>query len=47
MCGVPRRDLGQDRPSGPGLMAELRGLAKDEVFGILGIRAPHLLPPAL
>lgn len=26
-------------------MVELRGPAKDEVFGILGIRAPHLLPP--
>ncbi|MBP2055662.1 hypothetical protein J2Z21_008678 [Streptomyces griseochromogenes] len=26
-------------------MAELRGPAKDEAFGILGIRAPHLLPP--
>jgi hypothetical protein len=26
-------------------MAELRGPAKDEVFGILGVRAPHLLPP--
>ncbi|MFD8307863.1 hypothetical protein ACFV29_36875 [Streptomyces sp. NPDC059690] len=29
----------------PAFMAELRGPAKDEVFGILGIRAPHLLPP--
>ncbi|MER6956186.1 hypothetical protein [Streptomyces sp. NPDC000618] len=28
-----------------GFMAELRGAAKDEVFGILGARAPHLLPP--
>ncbi|MEV6839075.1 hypothetical protein AB0N17_31980 [Streptomyces sp. NPDC051133] len=28
----------------PAFMAELRGPAKDEVFGILGIRAPHLLP---
>ncbi|MCX4767905.1 hypothetical protein OG562_44615 [Streptomyces sp. NBC_01275] len=27
-------------------MAELRGAAKDEVFGILGARAPHLLPPS-
>ncbi|MFJ4783621.1 hypothetical protein [Streptomyces sp. NPDC088794] len=29
----------------PAFLAELRSLAKDEVFGILGIRAPHLLPP--
>jgi hypothetical protein len=29
----------------PAFMAELRGPAKDEVFGILGIRAPYLLPP--
>ncbi|MFE2138806.1 hypothetical protein ACFW9X_37460 [Streptomyces sp. NPDC059466] len=29
----------------PAFMAELRGPAKDEVFGILGARAPHLLPP--
>ena len=29
----------------PAFMAELRGPAKDEVFGILGSRAPHLLPP--
>lgn len=26
-------------------MTELRGPAKNEVFGILGVRAPHLLPP--
>ncbi|MGW0948626.1 hypothetical protein ACWD4O_39550 [Streptomyces sp. NPDC002623] len=26
-------------------MAELRRAAKNEVFGILGARAPHLLPP--
>ncbi|MFJ1811398.1 MULTISPECIES: hypothetical protein [unclassified Streptomyces] len=25
--------------------AELRGAAKNEVLGILGARAPHLLPP--
>jgi hypothetical protein len=30
----------------PAFMAQLRGPAKDEVFGILGIRAPHLLPPS-
>lgn len=29
----------------PAFMAELRGPAKDEVLGILGVRAPHLLPP--
>lgn len=29
----------------PTFMAELRGPAKNEVFGILGDRAPHLLPP--
>ena len=29
----------------PAFLAELRSLAKDEVFGILGIRAPRLLPP--
>ncbi|MEW1773599.1 hypothetical protein [Streptomyces sp. NPDC086777] len=29
----------------PAFLAELRSLAKDEVFGILGVRAPHLLPP--
>ncbi|MGW5433481.1 hypothetical protein ACWET9_40925 [Streptomyces sp. NPDC004059] len=29
----------------PAFMAELRGPAKDEVFGILGVRALHLLPP--
>jgi len=29
----------------PVFLAELRSLAKDEVFGILGIRAPRLLPP--
>ncbi|KUM89736.1 hypothetical protein AQI88_39435 [Streptomyces cellostaticus] len=29
----------------PDFMAEVRGPAKDEVFGILGVRAPHLLPP--
>ncbi|MFI1769905.1 hypothetical protein ACH41H_49215 [Streptomyces sp. NPDC020800] len=29
----------------PAFTAELRGLAKDEDFGILGIRAPRLLPP--
>ncbi|MFJ8028582.1 hypothetical protein [Streptomyces sp. NPDC096311] len=29
----------------PAFMAELRGPAKNEVFGILGARAPHLLPP--
>ncbi|MFG2951058.1 hypothetical protein [Streptomyces adustus] len=29
----------------PAFMAELRGQAKNEVFGILGDRAPHLLPP--
>ncbi|WP_345654662.1 hypothetical protein [Streptomyces siamensis] len=28
----------------PSFMTELRGPAKDEVFGILGSRAPHLLP---
>ena len=28
----------------PAFLAELRSLAKDEVFGILGIRAPRLLP---
>ncbi|MFJ3759379.1 hypothetical protein [Streptomyces sp. NPDC090080] len=26
-------------------LAELRGLAKELIFGILGGRAPHLLPP--
>ncbi|MFI8240481.1 hypothetical protein ACIF83_24915 [Streptomyces sp. NPDC085866] len=30
----------------PAFMTELRGAAKDEVFGILGIRAPHLLLPS-
>ncbi|MFF4507848.1 hypothetical protein [Streptomyces sp. NPDC001401] len=30
----------------PAFMAQLRGPAKDEVFGILGIRAPRLLPPS-
>jgi len=29
----------------PAFLAELRGLAKEEVFGILSVRAPHLLPP--
>ncbi|MFE9601617.1 hypothetical protein [Streptomyces hokutonensis] len=29
----------------PAFLAELRSLAKDEVFGILGIHAPRLLPP--
>ncbi|MET7473529.1 hypothetical protein ABZT17_04065 [Streptomyces sp. NPDC005648] len=29
----------------PAFLAELRGLAKEEVFGILRVRAPHLLPP--
>jgi len=29
----------------PAFLAELRGLAKAEVFGIIGARAPHLLPP--
>ncbi|MGW2518959.1 hypothetical protein ACWC09_18495 [Streptomyces sp. NPDC001617] len=29
----------------PAFLAELRSLAKEEVFGILGVRAPHLLPP--
>jgi hypothetical protein len=29
----------------PAFLAELRGLAKAEVFGIVGVRAPHLLPP--
>ncbi|WP_406442497.1 hypothetical protein OHB00_40310 [Streptomyces sp. NBC_00631] len=28
----------------PAFLAELRSLAKEEVFGILGARAPHLLP---
>lgn len=27
-------------------LAELRGLAKELIFGILGNRAPHLLPPS-
>ncbi|MFI6493255.1 hypothetical protein [Streptomyces sp. NPDC050564] len=27
-------------------VAELRGPAKNEVFGILRVRAPHLLPPS-
>ncbi|MFF4120893.1 hypothetical protein [Streptomyces sp. NPDC001714] len=29
----------------PAFLAELRSLAKEEVFGILGARASHLLPP--
>ncbi|ALV31054.1 hypothetical protein AS200_02415 [Streptomyces sp. CdTB01] len=29
----------------PDFLPELHSLAQDEVFGILGIRAPHLLPP--
>lgn len=27
-------------------LTELRGLAKELIFGILGVRAPHLLPPS-
>ncbi|MFG3206675.1 hypothetical protein [Streptomyces sp. NPDC048192] len=29
----------------PAFLEELRSLAKEKVFGILGARAPHLLPP--
>jgi hypothetical protein len=29
----------------PAFLAELRSLAKEEVLGILGVRAPQLLPP--
>ncbi|MEU2930496.1 hypothetical protein ABZ636_36480 [Streptomyces sp. NPDC007251] len=29
----------------PAFQAELRSVAKEEVVGILGARAPHLLPP--